>query len=51
MIKADTASVDIPPEFVLLLGGMNSEVHVSIRAVCDTNIRNNVEDSPTMDSM
>ncbi len=33
MIKADIASSDIPPEFVRLLEGHNSEVQVTIRGV------------------
>jgi hypothetical protein len=33
MIKADIASVDIHPEFVRLLEGNNSEIHVTIRAL------------------
>ena len=33
MIKADIASFNIPPEFVRLLEGHNSEIHVTIRAV------------------
>ncbi len=33
MIKADIAALNIPPEFLRLLEGHNSEVHVTIRAI------------------
>jgi hypothetical protein len=36
MIKANMASIDIPPDFVRHIGSHKSEVHVTISASCDT---------------
>ena len=36
MIGADTASIDILPEFVRHIGSHKSEIHISISASCDT---------------
>lgn len=36
MIQADTASIDIPPEFVRRIGSHKSEIHITISASCDT---------------
>jgi hypothetical protein len=36
MIKADTASIDIPPDIVCHIASHKSEVHVTISVCCDT---------------